>query len=47
MHILKHFLEEGLDSRGVFGLAENVEQVVIGEEVETGELFPFLAQVVV
>jgi hypothetical protein len=37
----------GLDGSGFLGLGENFEQIVIGQEVETGELLSLLLEIVV
>lgn len=37
----------GLDSRGLLGLGKDLQQVIIGEEVESGELLSLLLEVLV
>ena len=44
---LKAFLEMGLNAGRVFGLGEDLQELVVGEEEETREVETFLLQVVI
>lgn len=40
--IFEHFFQVRLNGGRLFGLRQNFKQIIIGEKVEPGELFPLL-----
>ena len=42
----KALFQVWLDVHGIFGLSQNLEKVITGQEVEAGELLPLVFQIV-
>lgn len=45
--VFEDLLEVGLNGSGLLGLGEDLEQIVVGEEVEAGKFLPLLLEVLV
>ena len=47
VNVFENLFEVGLNSCGLFGLGQNLEKVIIGEEVKTGKLLSLLLKILI